>query len=389
MAWNNLGVFRQIGVVVVGLAFTTVAAAFVLKWAPEWLAQPGLSGKDKAAEVGRTRTAILAVLAGVIAVAGAIFTGLSYRLNRAGQITERFTRAIEQLGNSDERPDIRLGGVYALERIALDSKDDHPQVVEVLTAYVREHARYKLDNPPAATTSGDQTQGDEAAQPDEAPRLATDVQAVMDVLARRDVSQDRPGHRLNLAHADLRRLVLDAKEGGHLEGANLYRAHLDPADLSGAHLERAILAEAHLERASLIDAHLEAAHLLDAHLEGAYLSGAHLGAPSARGTSGLPASSGRRTTTTPSGPHQTLHPKQEPGARATSTTRIVLTNSSTGYYAVGDRQVDGESTVTWRPRAVPVWRAGWKSTDRSPRCCFEARLSHISAAAQADPFPGD
>jgi hypothetical protein len=102
-----------------------------------------LSGKDRAEEIGRARTAFLAILAGALATVGAVFTGLSYRLNRAGQITERFTRAIDQLGSSEL--DIRLGGIYALERIARDSPDDHPQVMEVLTAYVREHAPW----PPA------------------------------------------------------------------------------------------------------------------------------------------------------------------------------------------------------------------------------------------------
>ena len=34
-----------------------------------------------------------------------------------GQITERFTRAIEQLGS--DKIAIRLGGIYALERVAL------------------------------------------------------------------------------------------------------------------------------------------------------------------------------------------------------------------------------------------------------------------------------
>ncbi len=103
-----------------------------LKVVPEWLAQDGLRGKDFAEDVGRARTASLAVLAGLIAVSGALLSWLSYRLNQAGQITERFTRAIDQLGNSSM--DVRLGGIYALERIARDSRHDHPQVMEVLTA---------------------------------------------------------------------------------------------------------------------------------------------------------------------------------------------------------------------------------------------------------------
>jgi hypothetical protein len=42
---------------------------------------------------------------------------------------------MDQLGSKEI--DVRLGGIYALERIARGSKEDHPQIVEVLTAYVR------------------------------------------------------------------------------------------------------------------------------------------------------------------------------------------------------------------------------------------------------------
>ena len=34
-----------------------------------------------------------------------------------------------------------IGGIYALERIARDSAKDHPTVMEVLTAFIREHSR--------------------------------------------------------------------------------------------------------------------------------------------------------------------------------------------------------------------------------------------------------
>jgi len=271
-AWDKLGPFQRIGLVVLGLLLAALAYLFVLKWLPEWLTNDDLTGKDRAEDEGRNRTAVLATIAGMIAIAGAIFTGLSYRLNRAGQITERFTRAIDQLGATDElgkpKIDVVLGGIYALERIAKDSRDDHPQVVEVLTAYVREHARYKPAKPQAPKTSGVQRQDDEATSPadDQRRPLATDVQAVMDVLARRDITQDREDHSLNIALTDLRRLRLDAGEGGHLEGA----------DLSGAHLEEAHLCEAHLEEATLYGANLKGANLTGAHLKGANLLGAHL-----------------------------------------------------------------------------------------------------------------
>ncbi|WP_189171532.1 hypothetical protein [Pilimelia anulata] len=58
-----------------------------------------------------------------------------------GQLTDRFTRAVEQLGQAGAaKIDVRLGAVYALERIMRDSAQDQPAVVEVLAAYVRVHA---------------------------------------------------------------------------------------------------------------------------------------------------------------------------------------------------------------------------------------------------------
>jgi hypothetical protein len=59
-------------------------------------------------------------------------------INRRGHITERFTQAIDQLGS--DNLEIRLGGIYSLERTAYEDRDHHWPVMEVLTAYVRQHA---------------------------------------------------------------------------------------------------------------------------------------------------------------------------------------------------------------------------------------------------------
>jgi hypothetical protein len=61
------------------------------------------------------------------------------------KITDRFANAIGQLG--DDVPEVRLGGIYALERIARDSRRDHGAVVEVLTAYVRTRAPSRRREP--------------------------------------------------------------------------------------------------------------------------------------------------------------------------------------------------------------------------------------------------
>src|SRR6266511_3903107 len=220
-------------------------------------------------------------------------------LAQEGQITERFTRAIDQLGQpGPDRLDVRLGGIYALERIARDSPADRATIGEVLTAFIRGHAPWppRLPDQPAATMPIDQV-----------PELqvrAPDVQASLTVLGRGGFAHPEAGsdrldlHAVDLRHADLSAAHLEAAifRGAHLEGAYLSAAHLEGADLFeacldgagllGAHLEGANLESAHLTEAKLdgadltqaflLKAHLERAHMTKANLEGATLWGARL-----------------------------------------------------------------------------------------------------------------
>ena len=61
------------------------------------------------------------------------------RIAQQGQIADRFTKAIANFG--DGRMEVWLGGVYSLERIAADSPEYHWQIMEILTTYVRTHAK--------------------------------------------------------------------------------------------------------------------------------------------------------------------------------------------------------------------------------------------------------
>jgi uncharacterized protein YjbI with pentapeptide repeats len=267
--------------VIGGLLVFAVTLWLVIKLLPEQLASTGgiKDPSKRAEEIGRTRTAVLASLAGVLAAIGAYYTHRTFELNRQGhelnrqgQITERFTRAVDQLGNPSL--DVRLGGIYALERLARESRDDHGPIIEILTAYVRERARQSDQETPSVGNN----------PPMAKKQVATDVQAALTVLGRRTLAHDpaKPwrvdlaGAHLegaNLAHTHLERAILiDA----HLEGANLAGAHLERAKVINGHLEGANLADAHLERAKLLNTHLQEASLLGAHLEEASLVGAHL-----------------------------------------------------------------------------------------------------------------
>src|SRR6516165_12078977 len=108
-------------------------------------------------------------------------------LTEQGQVTDRYTKAIEQLGS--DKLDVRIGGIYALERIALDSPRDHPTVFEVLAAFVREHSAEQW--PPEKERGAELSE--RATRPD--------VQAVMSVIGRREVSHD--GGQIDLTGVNL------------------------------------------------------------------------------------------------------------------------------------------------------------------------------------------
>jgi Pentapeptide repeats (8 copies) len=186
-------------------------------------------------------------------------------LSREGQITDRFTKAIDQL-DYEKSLEVRLGAIYALERIARDSERDHWPIMEVLTAYVRQHAAWKEEP-------------QEEKQEGQFKPPAPDIRAILTVLGRRTRrAEDEP---LDLRATDLRLAHL---VGAHLEGAILWGAHLESAHLGGAHLQGANLVYAHLELVHLGGAHLQGAHLRGAHLHGAGLKGANLEGAHLQGT---------------------------------------------------------------------------------------------------------
>jgi len=86
-------------------------------------------------------------------------------------VTDRFIKAIEQLGSKEL--DARIGGIYALERVARDSEKDHRTVMEVLTAFIREHsprALAALRSRPAGTRPIDTVRHSGGRQHGRAPR---------------------------------------------------------------------------------------------------------------------------------------------------------------------------------------------------------------------------
>jgi hypothetical protein len=276
--------------------FLVIGAVLVLSiiWkVPQWQVagwQGRMEPKDLAKLQNDARTTLVQALGGAVLLIGLYFTLRNLRLTQDRQITEHYTRAVEQLGS--DKLAVRLGAIYALERIARDSERDHWPIMEILTAYVREHAPWEAEQ--LSQEERPLSQPQPTKKQPSAPKLALDIQAILTVLGRRTRIFGRgEDQRLDLTRTALRGAQLEGAhlewarlDGAHLEEANLRGAHLESADLWGAHLEWADLRKAHLERAQLgqtdlggarlWEAHLQGAFLWRTHLEGADLSGAHL-----------------------------------------------------------------------------------------------------------------
>jgi hypothetical protein len=179
------------------------------------------------------RSALLQSLVGILVLIGAYITAQQVRVSRQGQLTERFTRATDQLGS--DKLNIRLGGIYALERIAKDSEHDRNTICEILSAFVRDNSPW----PPKL--AGQYTQNAPLPEIPSLQSRAPDIQAAMNVLGRLPPAYGRMIRGMvnllastpDLGSVDLRRLIL-AEPDLHL--ANFERAHLERAFLYKANL---------------------------------------------------------------------------------------------------------------------------------------------------------
>jgi hypothetical protein len=266
----------------VGIAAAVLAAAIVwvvLVPAPDWLAHHdvgSVTGPLHETALDNARGRLLTLGAGLLAAAALVFTALNFSLLRRnseqadqwqrrthelteqGQVTDRYTRAIEQLGS--DKLDVRIGGIYSLERVARDSSRDHPVIMQVLTAFIREHSREQWPTP-------------DADGPERQRSTRPDVQAAVTVVGRRTFQGWGYMGAVDLTRADLSGARLG---GADLNHTILIRTILAKASLQGTNLHYACLLGADLTGANLLGADLTGATLSAADFTGADLSGARL-----------------------------------------------------------------------------------------------------------------
>lgn len=235
---------------------------------------------------------LAAIIGGVLAIFALYYTDRRHRqtdtqleLTRQGNITERFTRAVEMLGAmrdvkkdgkeiSEPNLEVRLGGIYALERLAQDSIRDLPTIIELLCGYVRENSRWDTRKEDETLTAFDDwSKLDESTHPagfsNRLPRPRFDVQAALTVIVGIPTSHARHIHlpAKNLQYADLRGLNLF---GANFERADLRGAHLDGSYLRGASFVGAILVDCCFRGSNLVEADFSRSHISRASFHRAY-----------------------------------------------------------------------------------------------------------------------
>ncbi|MBC6440234.1 MAG: pentapeptide repeat-containing protein [Rhodospirillales bacterium] len=200
-----------------------------------------------------------------------------------GLRNERYQKGADMLGSATLAT--RMGGIYALERLAQDHPEDyHVQIMQLLCAFARHPT--ESEGARAVDSANDATNSKHADQ-----GCPTDVEAAIRAVSecRKRLSGQggladiEASLRLNLSGANL--------SGANLSGADLTNANLPDANLSRANLRDAILyntilhhanlsgadlTDANLSRANFLGAALLGANLTDANLNGANLNGALL-----------------------------------------------------------------------------------------------------------------
>jgi len=171
-----------------------------------------------------------------------------------GMLGERYRQGADMLGN--EVVSVRLGGIYALDRLAEEHpKEYHLQAMELLCAFARHPT---MD----AQIEADLKEKEDVDDDIGGRRLREDVESAMRAIALRS------DEGVTIELREKRWLYLRDARLAHLQirGANLVNAWLSRADLSYARLGEANLSNVRLRNANLSGATLRGANLTGADL---------------------------------------------------------------------------------------------------------------------------
>jgi hypothetical protein len=156
-----------------GITLATVAITLLLVLVPPASVPAGKlthSGEVRLTTESNVRATILQFAAGIVLIVGLCLTARTVYVSRETHLTDRFTKAVDQLGH--DRLEVRVGGIHALDRLARNSPSDRRLVIEVLSAYL--HINASLDH-----TSTSPSRGRSSPR---RGRISPDVQTALSIL---------------------------------------------------------------------------------------------------------------------------------------------------------------------------------------------------------------
>ncbi|MGW7529668.1 pentapeptide repeat-containing protein [Streptomyces sp. NPDC054783] len=263
------GLLAGAGLVILGTVFVVLPGVVV----DHDLAGASIAPQDRLKAVNDVRTTLLQVVGGLVVLFGAYATWRQLRVSQdglratqEGYVTDRFSRAVDQLGS--DKLDVRIGGLHALWRIAEQSARDREAIISIQAAYLRTH----LPWPPA----GPESPAADVPINDIAPLETRAADAQVALTALGVLCQHREQSWVNLSITDLRRADCDGLwfpevnfDRACMEAAGLYHANLTQASLVSVNLRHADLTTAILRRTRCILADLRAAKLVETDLRDA------------------------------------------------------------------------------------------------------------------------
>jgi uncharacterized protein YjbI with pentapeptide repeats len=249
---------------IASLAIIGVVLVIVL---PSHLIQiAGLTPTQRVQEISQTRGSLVQLIAGIAILLGLYFTLQSVQISRAAllatvenQLSERYAKSLE-LVKSSNTLEVRLGGILALERIAITSAADREPILDFLTTVLR-------------FGSSPGTDGE---------RSVMEVEAILYALSR--IIEIAPSERVtdlrairitqvsvegvSIASADLSAAVI---ENSTIMHSNLRKARIPAATLKDVDLRFSDMAELMGRGAVIINSDLSWSNLTDSVFIGADL----------------------------------------------------------------------------------------------------------------------
>jgi uncharacterized protein YjbI with pentapeptide repeats len=214
---------------------------------------------------------LVQTLGGLFFFVTAFFTWHNLRISRENlkvseekQVTDRFSKGVDQIGS--DKIEVRLGGIYALERIAKNDSEekDYESIMEILAGFIRERSTARWKNAENISSNAQTTQNVPTPEYRILSIPPTDIQAALSFVLNQDKIKS-----LDLRSSDFSWMILTHSI---FKERNLQRSNFSNSDLSNADFSNSDLSHTDFSNANLSNVNFKNTILNFANLSGAILN---------------------------------------------------------------------------------------------------------------------